>query len=151
MARFASLQPAVLEGNPLLVALGFGQAFPSSSQEFLFAVLNRLCFPCGLHAAIRGLCSVVTAVGRADGIAKPLFRIRCGIIQGCALSGSLFAAATSPFLEDIRRGIEVPARGAFRACADDIGGIVFDMLDLKLLARVMAVAEKLANLKLKPP
>eukprot|EP00959_Pyramimonas_sp_CCMP1952_P159850 3343387-Pyramimonas_sp.AAC.1 len=37
MARVASLQPAVHERNPLLVALGFGQAFPSLSQAFLFA------------------------------------------------------------------------------------------------------------------
>eukprot|EP00959_Pyramimonas_sp_CCMP1952_P433467 9077270-Pyramimonas_sp.AAC.1 len=88
MARVASLQPAVLKRNPLLVALDVGQAFPSLSQEFPFAVLNRLCLPRGLHAAIRGLYSVVTAVGRVDGITKPLFRIFCGIIQGCALSGS---------------------------------------------------------------
>eukprot|EP00959_Pyramimonas_sp_CCMP1952_P349134 7315263-Pyramimonas_sp.AAC.1 len=31
MARVASLQPAVQERNPLLVALDFGQAFPSLS------------------------------------------------------------------------------------------------------------------------
>eukprot|EP00959_Pyramimonas_sp_CCMP1952_P064304 1342920-Pyramimonas_sp.AAC.1 len=37
MARVASLQPVVHERNPMLVALDFGQAFPSLSQEFFFA------------------------------------------------------------------------------------------------------------------
>eukprot|EP00959_Pyramimonas_sp_CCMP1952_P144443 3023698-Pyramimonas_sp.AAC.1 len=107
--------------------------------------------PSAFLAARRSLYASIAAVGRIVGIIKDVFCILCGVIQGCALSGSLFAAATSAFLEDLRFGLEVWRRGILRACADDVGGVPFDRLDLRYLSRVMKVAEKIANLKLKPP
>eukprot|EP00959_Pyramimonas_sp_CCMP1952_P002304 47955-Pyramimonas_sp.AAC.1 len=115
LARVGQLLPEVHQRNRLLVALDFGQALPSLSQEFLFAVFDVLQLPQGLTAAPRGLYSVATATGRADGITLPLCRIFCGTIQCCALSGSPFAASASPFLEDLRRGLEAFDRGTFRA------------------------------------
>eukprot|EP00959_Pyramimonas_sp_CCMP1952_P145182 3039925-Pyramimonas_sp.AAC.1 len=69
------------------------------------------------------------------------FWIRSGIIQGCALSGSLFAAALSPALRDLCRSFEVPRRGIKRACADNLGGAIDDLRLLLPLHRAMKIVE----------
>eukprot|EP00959_Pyramimonas_sp_CCMP1952_P429444 8993943-Pyramimonas_sp.AAC.1 len=48
-------------------------------------------------------------------------------------------------------GLEAKDRGVFRARANDSGGVLFDKIDMRFLARVVAVAENIANPKLKPP
>ena len=45
-----------------------------------------------------------------------------GVIQGCALSGSLFAIAMDPILRWVKASINLVGFGIVRACADDIGG-----------------------------
>eukprot|EP00959_Pyramimonas_sp_CCMP1952_P404030 8465958-Pyramimonas_sp.AAC.1 len=62
-----------------------------------------------------------------QGLLIHAFWIRSGFIQGCALSGSLFAAALSPELLDIHRCFETPRKGINRACADDLGGALADL------------------------
>eukprot|EP00959_Pyramimonas_sp_CCMP1952_P176598 3691067-Pyramimonas_sp.AAC.1 len=52
------------------------------------------------------------------------FWLRSGIIQGDALSGSLFAIALTPTLHDLFVSIERSKNGLSRACADDIGGVL---------------------------
>eukprot|EP00959_Pyramimonas_sp_CCMP1952_P099246 2074754-Pyramimonas_sp.AAC.1 len=135
MARIAPLHPRARDQQPIFVALDFGQAFPSLSQQCLFTVLKRLRLPDALFSACCSIYASVTAVGRLGGITTDLFAIERGIIQGCALPGSLFAAAALPFLEDLRLGLEIKHRGLFRACADDIGGVLFALVDLRFLAR----------------
>eukprot|EP00959_Pyramimonas_sp_CCMP1952_P173239 3620042-Pyramimonas_sp.AAC.1 len=38
------------------------------------------------------------------------WRVTSGIVQGCSLSGSLYAAATALFLVDLQRKLEAPRK-----------------------------------------
>eukprot|EP00959_Pyramimonas_sp_CCMP1952_P392795 8230535-Pyramimonas_sp.AAC.1 len=71
--------------------------------------------------------------------------VTSGIVQGCSLSGSLYAAATAPFLVDLQRQLEAPRRGIARACADDIGAAIRAILSLSILADIMLLAERFAT------
>eukprot|EP00959_Pyramimonas_sp_CCMP1952_P374406 7840969-Pyramimonas_sp.AAC.1 len=75
--------------------------------------------------------------------------IRSGIIQGCGLSGSLCALASSPVLADLEHSVERRSLGICRACADDLGAVLYEMVSLRILIRVLGVTEKLAGLKIK--
>eukprot|EP00959_Pyramimonas_sp_CCMP1952_P132822 2776703-Pyramimonas_sp.AAC.1 len=139
MARIASVQPQLESKQSILVALDFGQAFPSPSHD-----------P-HLHAAAAG-------PSRGAPLAVCLdcrCWSHCGDDQRLVLrtvwdySGvcSLWQLIRSSYVA----GLEVRHRGISWACADDIGGVLFGRHDLRFLARVVRVAEEIANLKLKPP
>eukprot|EP00959_Pyramimonas_sp_CCMP1952_P019265 407197-Pyramimonas_sp.AAC.1 len=63
------------------------------------------------------------------------WRISSGIIQGCSLSGFIYAAVTACFLFDPQKRLEAPRLGLARACADDTGCVV------KRLSALCAVAD----------
>eukprot|EP00972_Heterocapsa_arctica_P045683 6741317-Heterocapsa_arctica.AAC.1 len=44
-----------------------------------------------------------------------------GVLQGCPLSGLLFAVSLDPYLRWMKHDIEDAGLGVIRACADDIG------------------------------
>eukprot|EP00959_Pyramimonas_sp_CCMP1952_P199673 4176615-Pyramimonas_sp.AAC.1 len=69
-----------------------------------------------------------------------LYWVRSGIIQGRALSGSLYAIASFPFLYHLVHVIEETGRGLVRACADDIGGALMSIEDLAWVALAMREA-----------
>eukprot|EP00973_Karenia_brevis_P077001 10692653-Karenia_brevis.AAC.1 len=50
--------------------------------------------------------------------------LRSGVIQGCPLSGTLFAVVIDIFLEFMSQDIFEKGRGEIAACADDIGGVL---------------------------
>eukprot|EP00959_Pyramimonas_sp_CCMP1952_P427237 8947789-Pyramimonas_sp.AAC.1 len=85
---------------------------------------------CTLYDAVQGVIAI-------QGVPKHAFWIRSGIIQGDALSGSLFAAALSPALRDLHACFESKKLGINRACADDLGGALKAMQGLIQLYRVM--------------
>eukprot|EP00959_Pyramimonas_sp_CCMP1952_P099635 2082929-Pyramimonas_sp.AAC.1 len=64
-----------------------------------------------------------------------------GIVQGCSLSGSLYAASTATCLADLQRQLEAPRKGIARACADDIGAAIRNILSLAISADIMLHAE----------
>ena len=55
-----------------------------------------------------------------------LFRILCGIIQGCPLSGSLFVIALNPFLNCFETLLGTGE--IMRAFADDLGAVFRDVM-----------------------
>eukprot|EP00959_Pyramimonas_sp_CCMP1952_P258180 5396031-Pyramimonas_sp.AAC.1 len=77
------------------------------------------------------------------------WRFPSGIIQGCSLSGSMYAAVAACFLFDLQSRMEGPRLGLARACADDIGCVVKQLRALRILADVMQTAERIAALVLK--
>jgi len=87
--------------------------------------------------------------------------ILSGIIQGCPLSGTLFAHCSHPlmtFIEYclIHSGSQYdeklfPGHSLAQACADDIGTVVAAMPMLTALAQPFAVMEVASGLTLEPP
>eukprot|EP00959_Pyramimonas_sp_CCMP1952_P309946 6486021-Pyramimonas_sp.AAC.1 len=75
--------------------------------------------------------------------------ITSGIIQGCPASGTLFALGADPFLKMFRQKLETPNLGLVRACADDIGAILFRLRDTGILREIFGAAQTLAHLALK--
>ena len=106
---------------PILYSLDFGQAFPSLNQGFLLLSLQAMGLPGAFINFVTFLYASVQGVAVHMGLLQHVFWIQSGIIQGCALSGTLFAFATSAFLSDLASRIEGPQFGLVRACADDIG------------------------------
>eukprot|EP00959_Pyramimonas_sp_CCMP1952_P323638 6773090-Pyramimonas_sp.AAC.1 len=72
-----------------------------------------------------------------------------GVLQGCPLSGSLFAIAIDSFLWDVFRSVQRPGHGQIRACADDIGAVLSFRKGYRETARIFRNAGHLAGLTLK--
>eukprot|EP00959_Pyramimonas_sp_CCMP1952_P074127 1549118-Pyramimonas_sp.AAC.1 len=85
-------------------------------------VLSCLGLPDILLTFIGRLYEAIEGVASLKGEFVRLFWIRSGIVQGDALSGSLYALGTAAFLWDLAACIDGDMRGLIRACADDIGG-----------------------------
>eukprot|EP00959_Pyramimonas_sp_CCMP1952_P243679 5093574-Pyramimonas_sp.AAC.1 len=60
-----------------------------------------------------------------------------GVLQGCPLSGSLYVIASNPFLLDLEHCLVARGRllGVVRACADDLGAVLFHNRAYPRLAR----------------
>ena len=91
---------------PLLVAWDFAAAFPSVSHDWLFRVLKHMRIPDGLMNVIRAIYHCNLAWGSIRGCLSPLFVAMSGILQGCPLSGLLFAWIMNPFLEAMKAMID---------------------------------------------
>eukprot|EP00959_Pyramimonas_sp_CCMP1952_P312729 6546296-Pyramimonas_sp.AAC.1 len=122
VARAYSCRPEADEECPILSALDYGRAFPSLSQQYLYLVLQRMGCPAALLMFVRILCTAIEGAMPCCGTMVSAFWIRSGIIQGGALSGSLFAFALTPTLHDLYVSLEKGRMGISRACADDNGG-----------------------------
>ena len=73
-----------------------------------------------------------------------------GVLQGCPLSGTLFAIALGPFLDKLDRILGRGAHEIVRACADDIGAVVNFSRSLVQTAPVFDSARAAAGLATKP-
>ena len=83
---------------------------------------------------------------RGDESDKPLCRIESGIIQGCPLSGSIFAMAVDPFLRLLQKTLPSSTNRAF---ADDIATIVQSLQDLSTLKSNFDLSRDISGLDLK--
>ncbi|CAK0850757.1 unnamed protein product, partial [Prorocentrum cordatum] len=148
-SRQLSCTPHGSRDLPILYSLDYGQAFPSLNQEFVLFILGALRLPEAVLKFAGFLYEAIEGVAVSMGLRVHLYWVRSGIIQGCALSGSLYAIASSTFLYHLVRVIEEAGRGLARACADDIGGTLKSIEDLAWVALAMREAELVANLVLK--
>ena len=82
-------------GCPMLLFFDIAAAFPSLSHKFLFVMLQYIGCPAGLVAALRSFYTGVTGISMAGTF---LFKILSGVLQGCPLSGSLFALSFDCFI-----------------------------------------------------
>ncbi len=66
-------------------------AFHSLSHQFLWKVFTAMKIPDGFVNVVRSFypCCLATAAGGSD--AQVLFMVCCGVLQGCPLSGMVFA------------------------------------------------------------
>ena len=95
--RIYEMQP--VGSNPSLLSLyEFAAAFPSMSHTWIAACFTAIGVPSGAHGLIMNMYCLSLAHSAAGGTLIPLFLILAGVLQGCPLSGCLFAVGVEPFL-----------------------------------------------------
>jgi len=101
---------------PILAVWDARAAFPSLQHPWLWIVLIQIHTPAGLFNFFMVMYAFnTTFIG--DTIA---FFISSGVLQGCPLSGWLYAIATSPFVAHFDEAIDQQDKGVTRVCADDV-------------------------------
>lgn len=73
-----------------------------------------------------------------------------GALQGCPLSGCVYAVATAPFASEIGAVVDGRLLATTRICADDIGAAVGNVASLTLYHRCCSTMEASAGLEVKP-
>jgi len=114
-------------------------------------VLRAIGAALGFRDLCAGMFSCVTAVV-VDTYSnlRILFFISSGVVQGCALAATFFAFSTDPMLNKFDQRIHTPGLGTVCACADDIGLALRFVWSLPIVSEIVAHAEYLTLLKLKP-
>ena len=140
-------QPAAI---PILAFWDFAAAFPSVVHEWIATCLRSCCFPKRFRDIVDGnYFSCCTYMNTSS--EEVLLAIVCsGVLQGCPLSGTLFAVAMDPILRKICRDLPEQSGACVRACADDIGGVFCEIRALSRIFPSFEAAEVVAGLSLKP-
>ncbi|CAK0828297.1 unnamed protein product [Prorocentrum cordatum] len=99
-----------------------------------------------MSAVREQLYHIVDAVVMVNGVPAVSWRISFGIVQGCSLSGLIYAAVIACFLFDVQVLLEGDRLGPARARADDIGCVVKHAQALRAVAEAMQVADAIAAL-----
>lgn len=73
----------------------------------------------------KGVCSDIVVYSEFDGSVLELIPITSGIIQGCPMSGWLYAVATDPVDRSLVVAVELTSDGTVRAVAHDVGAAMF--------------------------
>ena len=133
--------------HPALVLCDIMAAFPSLNHAFLFSFLRFCDLPLGLYEYFLSLYrnNVCMAIGNKGLVV--LFVILSGILQGCPLSGTLFAMSLDSFLRMI---CSVLPSSSTKAFADDLAIVIGQLKELPKLARCFEILHKTATLALKP-
>ena len=160
----------IQERLPLLVFFDFAAAFPSVSHEYLMLALHAMKFPLGFINVIECIYINNNATYNTGNRTINMFKIVSGVLQGCPLSGFLFAICIDPFL----RHCETSTLGTtststpqhakspyysnmlhvreciIRACADDVGASMSDIKHLLSLHSCYTLMQVISGLRLKP-
>ena len=147
--RIRGMQP--VDSDPSLISLyDFAAAFPSMSHTWIAACPTALGAPPGARDLIMSMCCLNLAHSAAGGALIPLFLSLSGVLQGCPLSGFLFAVGVDPFLWWMYKVIELAGLGKIRVCADDIGTALKNISALLVLYPIYVAIERAAGPSLKP-
>ena len=114
-----------LKSNWAIAALlDIGQAFPSMLHDWLRVILVWRGFPIGFVRVFSALYHLCIALFSQDGALYFLFFVFNGVLQGCPLSGSLFAIGADPIVHACSR-MDITHTSTTRWFADDCAA-VFD-------------------------
>ena len=72
------------------------------------------------------------------------------MLQGCPLSGIVFVLVLDPFLRAMGELLDMSGVSLTRACADDVGAAVSNIVAPKRYHSIFKILEKVAALKVKP-
>ena len=119
---------------PIIVLFDLCAAFPSVSHTWIFAVLKHSGLPQGFINVVRCMYTLPTTFVRGRRGAILAYFIWSGVLQGCPLSGTLFALSIEPILFWLSHAVGSSGddvcddlnskHGFVRACADDIPGVL---------------------------
>ena len=141
-----SCSPASL---PLLVFWDFAAAFPSVIHRWIFTCLFVCNFPDSYIDFVKAIYHLNSTDLCVDGSPTFFCWVLSGVLQGCPLSGTLFAIAIDPILRLLERQLDGGRLGILRACADDIGAALSSATALCSLEPVFSLARVCAGLCLK--
>ena len=113
--------------RPALLSFDLQAAFPSIIWFYIFAVLSAMGMPSAAIAFIKALYADARHIIRFKGRTVDAFTIENGILQGCPMSGALFAIALDPFMRRLLLRIHRPMQlygDMIAAFLDDIGMVV---------------------------
>jgi hypothetical protein len=113
-------------------------------------IIEVINVPDGLRQIIRTMYTFVECYVVVEGREFFAYYILSGVIQGCPLSGMLFAMAVDPFLRKMLVETETPLAAVVRACADDVGAALSGIEALVILKPTFDDARRFAGLTLKP-
>jgi hypothetical protein len=135
---------------PILAFFDIAAAFTSLFHSWMFLALEACGAPSGLYQLVQAMYTCISTSTVIDGRKFFLYWIWSGVLQGCPLSGMLFAISLDPLLRKFLAEVETNGKAAVRACADDIGGALKSITTLKIMKGTLDMAERLTNLTLKP-
>ena len=113
----------------------------------MMAVLIACKLPLGFRLFVEAIYAQNDVFIQLGGAAAWLFSIRAGVLQGCALSSSLFTLAINPLLILLQNA--VGPRGSIRAFADDIAIVVWMMCHMANVAACFGAFGKPSRLDVK--
>ena len=113
--------------NALLAFFDFAAAFPSVMHSWIMIVIDANGTSDGLRQLIKAMYCFVECGTVPDGEYFFLYLILSGVLQGCPLSGMIFAMTVDPFLQKFVTEAEDTNVAVVRACADDSGAFNFEV------------------------
>ena len=135
---------------PVLMLFDYMSAFPSVPHAWIFLVLRFINFPSGRLVLVQKLYpSNEASYGSESGLVF-LFSILSGVLQGCPLSGSLFAIVIDLLLHFFKKHVEDSALASCRACEDDIGMALKHMSSIPSNCKWFEEYSIISGLTLKP-
>ena len=116
--------------RPALLSFDLQAAFPSIIWTYIFAVRSAMGIPSAAIAFIKALYADARHIIRFKGKRVDAFTIENGILQGCPMSGALFAIVLDPFIRRLLLRIHRPMQlygDMIAAFLDDIGMVVGEL------------------------
>ena len=135
---------------PVLAFFDFAAAFPSVFHRWIFCFLRICDFPDGFVELVEGMYHMNATYVLFRSSKSFLCWVLAGVLQGCPLSGSIFAICADPVLSKMKCMLHASCAGVVRACADDIGAALSSVRGLNILKPIFDLALRTAGLKLKP-
>ncbi|CAK0849819.1 unnamed protein product, partial [Prorocentrum cordatum] len=127
--RREGLLPGAAQRRPMLLSFGFRQALPPLFRDVIDIVLPRYGAPlgfCGVISALRCNCHAFSSFRVSGGSAAmgPPFALRCGIMQGCPLSGTVWRPGVDAPIRALIEALGDPPEGCLTARAGDLGMLI---------------------------
>ena len=114
----------------------------------LFCLLSKI--PQGLRNAFKVVCCDHEERARANKVFVWIIFLKCGLLQGCPLSGPPLRQGHRPLRTLFDKYIHTPVLGQVYACADDIGAALENLKSLRSLFRLFENLRKATGLTLNP-
>ncbi|CAK0845248.1 unnamed protein product [Prorocentrum cordatum] len=130
---------------PVLAFWDIAAAFPSLQHSWIWASFRALGMPSGILSCIQ----MIYHMNMAFIMGVFAFFFEGGSLQGCPLSGFVYAVSTHPFAERMKHTVDLRGLGTTRICADDVGAAILHMSTLREYSATFAFMQFCAGLRLK--
>jgi hypothetical protein len=134
---------------PLIILWDFMAAFPSLAHEYLTLAVIAAKILKAIINLVAAMYSCKNVYMCSEGTVEFMYNIKAGVLKGCPLGASLFVIALNVFLVYLD-SLQLPSF-AFRAAADDLGGVLRHIEHLIPLQQALSLLKTISGLRLHPP